>query len=151
MVERFGGNGLIPMGQSISILVVDDNPAMASALADVLEVKGFTVHAASSGKEALEILRDHRIEILLTDVIMPEMNGLDLYRATRKEYPKLVTIFMTAYAADQLIQQGMAEGIKTVFTKPVDISFMLRLFLAHQKRITEAGTSIWGNGNKPVK
>jgi CheY-like chemotaxis protein len=127
------------MGESISILVVDDNPAMATALADILEVKGYTVHKASSGKEALEILRDHPIHILLTDVIMPGMNGLDLYRATRKAYPHLVTIFMTAYAADDLIQQGMAEGIKTVLTKPVDISFMLRLFSAHKRIISESG------------
>jgi len=126
------------MDESINILVVDDNPAMATALADVLEVKGYIVHMASSGKEALEILREHPIHILLTDVIMPEMNGLELYRATRKGYPNLITIFMTAYAADDLIQQGMAEGIKTVLTKPVDISFMLLLFSAHKRRITEA-------------
>lgn len=127
------------MVDSISILVVDDNPAMATALADVLEVKGYTVHKASSGKEALEILKGHPVEILLTDVIMPEMNGLELYRVTRKKYPTLITIFMTAYAADDLIQQGMAEGIKTVLTKPVDISLMLQLFSAHKRLITEAG------------
>lgn len=126
------------MDESISILVVDDNPAMATALADVLEVKGYGVYTASSGKEALEILRDHPIHILLTDVIMPEMNGLELYRATRKAYPGLITIFMTAYAADDLIQQGMAEGIKTVLTKPMDISFMLLLFSTHKRQILEA-------------
>ena len=46
------------------------------------------------------------------------MNGLELYRETRKLDPQLITIFMTAYAADELIQQGMAEGVKTVLTKP---------------------------------
>ena len=127
------------MGESISIIIVDDNPAMTTALADILEAKEYTVYMASSGKEALEILSDHPIDILLTDVIMPEMNGLELYRATRKAYPQLITIFMTAYAADDLIQQGMAEGIKTVLTKPVDISFMLPLLSAHKRMITKAG------------
>jgi two-component system response regulator GlrR len=127
------------MGVLTSILVVDDNPAMADTLADILEAKGFAVHAAASGAEALEILQEQPIDILLTDVKMPEMNGLELYQKTRKLYPNLITIFMTAYAADDLIQQGMAEGIKTVLTKPVDINYMVALFLAEKRIINEAG------------
>jgi CheY-like chemotaxis protein len=126
------------MSETISILVVDDNLAMTTSLADILEVKGFAVHTAASGREALEILRHQPVDILLTDVKMPNMNGLELYRATRKEYPKLITIFMTAYAADELIQQGMAEGVKTVLTKPVEINFMLSLFSAEKRIINEA-------------
>ena len=127
------------MSETIRILVVDDNPAMAGTLADILEMKGFSVHAAASGAEALEILRKQPIDILLTDVKMPGMNGLELYRETRKAYPKLVTIFMTAYTADELIQQGMAEGVKTVLDKPVDIGFLLLLFSAEKRIISEAG------------
>ena len=59
------------MGETISILVVDDNPAMAETLADILELKGFTVHAAASGAEALEFLQKQPVDILLTDVKMP--------------------------------------------------------------------------------
>ena len=77
--------GQIQMSKTISILVVDDNPAMATALADILEVKGFVVHAAASGTEALETLRVEPVDILLTDVKMPGMNGLEFYQATRKE------------------------------------------------------------------
>lgn len=103
---------------------------MARALTDVLDVKGFSAYPASSGAEALQILRDYPVDILLTDVIMPGMNGLALYRETRKMHPKLVTIFMTAYAADDLIQKGMAEGIKTVLTKPMDIDFLILMLTA---------------------
>jgi CheY-like chemotaxis protein len=127
------------MSESISILVVDDNPAMADSLSDILVAKGFTVHAAASGVEALEILQKQPVDILLTDVKMPNMNGLELYRETRKTYPNLITIFMTAYAADELIQQGMAEGVKVVLTKPVDINFMVHLFSAEKRIINEAG------------
>jgi two-component system response regulator YesN len=73
----------------------------------------------------MEILRANPIDILLTDIKMPNMNGLELYRETRKFYPNLTTLFMTAYAADDLIDQGMKEGIKTVLTKPVDINYLL--------------------------
>ncbi|MGD0750263.1 MAG: response regulator [Anaerolineales bacterium] len=132
------------MSETIRILVVDDNPAMADTLADILEVKGFSVHAAASGAEALKILREQPVDILLTDVKMPEMNGLELYRETRKLYPRLITIFMTAYAADELIQQGMAEGVKTVLTKPVDINFLLLLFSAEKRIINRAGQTAAG-------
>jgi two-component system response regulator YesN len=128
------------MSETISILVVDDNPAMATALADILEVKGFVVHTAASGAEALEIMRKQPVDILLTDVKMPEMNGLELYRGTRKLYPRLITIFMTAYSADDLIQLGMAEGVKTVLTKPVEINFLLHLFSAYKKELMESQT-----------
>jgi len=85
--------------------VVDDNASLAMLMAD----------------------------ILLTDVKMPEMNGLELFRQVKQAYPDIVTIFMTAYAADDLIQQVIAEGVKTVLIKPVDIKFLLLLFKAHRR------------------
>ena len=127
------------MSEMLRILVVDDNPDMAETLADILELKGFSVHAAASGAEALEILQDQPVDILLTDVKMPGMNGLELYRETRKLYPRLITIFMTAYSADELIQQGMAEGVKTILDKPLDMNFLVRLLSVYGRIIAEAG------------
>jgi YesN/AraC family two-component response regulator len=72
--------------------------------------------------------------VLLTDVIMPGMNGVELFRATRKSHPQLITIFMTAYAADDLIQQGMQEGIKTVLNKPVDMDFLMNLLSSTRRK-----------------
>lgn len=108
---------------------------MAISLADVLKLKGFTVQTASSGKKALAILKEYPVDVLITDVIMPEMNGLELYRATREAYPRLTTWFMTAYAADDLIQQGLKEGIKTVMNKPLDMDLLI-LFLNATSKIT---------------
>jgi CheY-like chemotaxis protein len=117
-----------------SVLIVDDNPDMASAMRDILVFEGFETFVVSSGAKALQILHDHPVDILLTDVIMPEMDGVELYHRTRQAYPKLITILMTAYAADELIQQGMAEGIKTVLTKPLDIDFLVLLLSTYRKR-----------------
>ena len=116
------------MIDSTSVLVVDDNSSMAMTLADILDAKGFIVYFALSGAEALQVLREHPVDILLTDVKMPDMDGVTLYRQTRKAYPHLVTFLMTAYSADDLIQKGMSEGIKTVLSKPVDIDFAISLF-----------------------
>jgi AmiR/NasT family two-component response regulator len=52
---------------------------------------------------------------------------------------------MTAYSADELIQQGMAEGVKTVLTKPLEINFMLHLFLAYKKELMESQTDRFQN------
>jgi YesN/AraC family two-component response regulator len=119
----------------VSVLIVDDNLAMTRSLADILEVKGFVVHAANTGADALQILRDNPVDILLTDVKMPDMNGVSLYRQTRTTHPALTTILMTAYAADELIQQGLSEGIKAVLTKPLDVDFLLQLFSAIKRNL----------------
>jgi CheY-like chemotaxis protein len=133
------------MSETLSILVVDDNPAMAETLADILELKGFTVHAGASAAEALEILRDQPVDILLTDVKMPGMNGLELYQETKKLYPRLIIIFMTAYSADELIQKGMAEGVKTILDKPLDMDFLVVLLSAYKERInTKDGRKVSG-------
>jgi two-component system, response regulator YesN len=118
------------MNELISVLIVDDNPSMANILAEVLEAKGFQVHPVSSGLEALKFLNQHPVDILLTDVIMPEINGVELYREAQKIHPQLTTILMTAYSADELIQQGMREGIRTILNKPIDIDFLLSLLKA---------------------
>jgi CheY-like chemotaxis protein len=115
------------MKEPLSILVVDDNPSITRTLADILEVLGYEVHVANSGIEALGILRNQHVELLLTDVKMPGMNGVELFLETKKTHPHLTTFIMTAYAADDLIMQGKTAGIKTVLTKPVDIESLLKL------------------------
>ena len=127
------------MSEILSILVVDDDPSMASSLTEILDIKGFEVRAANSGAEALQILRDHPVDVMLTDVRMPGMNGVELYRATRKTHPNLRTFLMTAYAADDIIQKGMAEGIKTVFSKPVDINLLISIFSACKRLVYKTG------------
>jgi two-component system response regulator YesN len=117
-----------------SELIVDDNPGMAAALHDILVLEGFTTFIASSGAKALQILAAHPVDVLITDVIMPEMDGVELYRRTRLAHPQLITVLMTAYAADELIQQGMTEGIKTILTKPIDIDFLILLLNTYKKR-----------------
>ena len=125
------------MKKSLSVLLVDDNPSMAMALSDVLELKGFEVHQADSAKKALSLLQAHPVDIMITDVIMTEMNGLELYRETKKSYPRLITMFMTAYAAEDLIQLGLREGIKTVFNKPVNMDLLILFLKAIEESQTE--------------
>jgi CheY-like chemotaxis protein len=129
------------MDESTAILVVDDQKAVATTLADILGAKGFNVYAATSGAEALKIMEEQHIDILLTDVRMPDMDGVKLNREARKTHPGITTYLMTAYAADEIIQQGMKEGIKTVLTKPLNIDLVVSLFSAFKSMSAKAGSA----------
>jgi len=118
------------MSEQVIVLVVDDNPTMTTTMADILMLKGYQVYSAFSGTQALDILHDQPVDILLTDVRMPDMNGVELYRKARLLHPDLITFLMTAYAADDIIENGVQEGIKTILTKPLDIDFLLVMFSA---------------------
>ena len=76
----------------------------------------------------MEILRDYQVDILLADVKMPDMNGVELFRETKKIRPAITAILMTGYSANEVVQQGLAEGVKAILDKPLDISFLLLLF-----------------------
>jgi two-component system response regulator GlrR len=120
----------IQITDKASILVVDDSPSMTKTTVAILTAEGYTVYPAFSGAEALKILGDQQVDILLTDIRMPDMNGLELYREVKQTHPELFTIFMTAYAADDIIREGIDMGIKTLLTKPLDIDFLLVLLSA---------------------
>ncbi len=103
---------------------------MANTLADILSMKGYAAHTAYSGAEALDVLQSKKIHVMLTDVVMPDMNGVELYRASKHVAPRLVTFLMTAYAADEIIRDALAEGVRTVLTKPLDVTLLLNLLSA---------------------
>jgi CheY-like chemotaxis protein len=112
---------------SCSILVVDDFPPFVDTLVEVLDAKGYEVETAYSGAQALQILQNHPVDLLLADIRMANMNGLELYRRARKLHAHLTTILMTAYAANDLIQQCLAEGVKAILEKPLDIDSLIGL------------------------
>ncbi len=118
------------MNEKPHILVVDDNPPMTDTMVDILKIKGYIAYAAYSGAQALDILRDNQVDLLLTDAKMPDMNGVELYREARKVHPDLITFLMTAYAADDIIDKGLVEGIRTVLNKPLEIDHLLMMLSA---------------------
>lgn len=118
------------MSKTTSILVVDDNPSMTQTTADILSLHGYRVYLAYSGVEALQVLARENVDILLSDVVMPDMDGVVLYQQARQIHPRLIAFLMTAYSADEVIQRGMAEGIRTVLTKPLNLDLLLALIQA---------------------
>ncbi len=105
-----------------TVLVVEDNPAMNNAICDILELNNYKVHSASNGKEALEILRTKRPDVVLCDIMMPQMDGYTLLRHTRadEQLRTLPFIFLTARSSPEDKRQAKSIGIEDYLVKPVD-------------------------------
>lgn len=111
---------------------------MTRTLADILSLFGHTAVQAFSGPEALAKLRTQAFDCVLSDVRMPGMDGVEFHRQLRQSQPGLPVVLMTAYAADEIIRQGLDEGVVGVFDKPLDINQLLGFFtsLAKNRVIT---------------
>ena len=116
------------MREKLRILVVDDDHRMARTLVDILRVKGHEAEAAHSAPEALNKVSQRDFDCVLSDIRMPEVNGVELYRAIQAMGPELPVVLMTAYSADRLVEDGLEEGIVAVLTKPLDIALLLNFF-----------------------
>ncbi len=116
------------MNSDLNILIVDDDRRMTRTLADILKVSGFEATEASSGPEALEKVRTMDFDCVISDIKLPEMDGVELHRRLHEIRPGLPVVLMTAYAADDLIHRGLEEGVAGVFDKPLDIDQLLGFF-----------------------
>lgn len=118
------------MSDGMRILVVDDDPQMARTLKDILTVRGRNAGACNSGAEALELLAGGQIDCVLTDIKMPEMNGVELLAEIKRRWPDLPVVLMTAYTADDLVKEGLGQGAAAALSKPLNINSLLSIFSA---------------------
>ena len=104
-----------------TVLVVEDDPLVNRILTLALERVGYTVLSAANARQGLEALRDATapVDLLLSDVIMPEMNGVDFVAEARRARPDLPAILMSGYAADVLERRGALPRDVEVLPKPV--------------------------------
>jgi DNA-binding NtrC family response regulator len=106
------------MKEDATILVVDDEEVLRKVIHKILTKEGYDVHLASSGTEALEILSKKEIDLVITDVKMPEMDGFDLLEQMKKNYPKLGIIVMTAFGDAYTVRDALMLGADEYITKP---------------------------------
>jgi serine/threonine protein kinase len=121
------------------ILVVDDNEMNTDLLKRRLERRGFLVVTAHSGKEALSILDRQPMDMVLLDVMMPEMNGLEVLRAIRlTRSPTTLPVIMATAKSDNVdIVEALDRGANDYVTKPIDLDVLLarmRVHLRHSAR-----------------
>lgn len=109
-----------PLAGSQTILVVDDVGVVRKAAFRLLSEAGYRVFEAGSAAEALEVLATSRqpISLAIVDVILPEVNGVDLVRIVQEEWPATRVIFMSAFPAEILVQEGLDHPNVTFLAKP---------------------------------
>jgi len=109
------------------VLVVDDDRTMVKTLADILGQQGWIVSTAHSGAEAVNSAATQRFDVVLMDIKMPGIDGVDAFKAIRKQQPNVRVVLMTAYAAPDRLAEAERAGVLRIMPKPVNLAELLDL------------------------
>ena len=121
------------MQRTLSILIVDDHPAMCQTLQDILDDEGYAVTAVNSGQAAIAICKEREFDVLLMDVRMPDLNGVEVFRELKNQAFTSRVIMMSAYSVEELKKEALKEGAIAFLQKPVDVAFVLKLIEATEQ------------------
>ncbi len=113
------------------ILVVDDRESVRVILKQMLEQGGYSAEVADNGEEALETLKNGHFDMLITDINMPVMNGVELLNKTKEAFPSLPVIFITAYGKDKIIIDAIKVGLSDFIEKPFRMEDILKTVKDH--------------------
>jgi two-component system, NtrC family, response regulator HydG len=115
------------MKRQASVLVVDDNKDLLNTFALILKRKGYIVDTAEDGLQALDKFGKRPFDVVLMDVIMPGLNGIDTLHKMREISSRAKVILMTAYCEDEQMQKAISEGACGALYKPVNIAKLMEL------------------------
>lgn len=115
------------MDDKSSILIVDDNVGMCETLSDIMEDRGYRTVVALDGYEAVERVREAAFDVILMDIKMPGMDGVETFREIKNVDPETAVVMMTAYAVEDLIREALREGAYGVLYKPLDMERVMSL------------------------
>lgn len=116
---------MVTMASPYTILITDDDQGCREALRSIMEPEGFHTCLASSGEEALDIVRDEPVHLALLDMHMPTLTGLETLQLVRQFNAMLPCILVTADATDILMRQALNAQAYSVIAKPVSKSVVL--------------------------
>jgi DNA-binding NtrC family response regulator len=111
------------------VLLVDDDPSVLLTLAANLDLEGFDVESVDDAERALAILAERPPDIVLSDIRMPGMDGIDLFRAIKRAGVPIPVVLMTAFALEDQVDAVLTEGVFTVLPKPFAIDHVTRVLL----------------------
>ena len=112
---------MLSRNEPVKILVVDDEEIMLKLACDALRSQGHQVIGSSGALEALDKLKNEKFDFILTDIKMPEMDGMELIQSAHKMDPSMGAIFMTGYASLDTAKRAIQEGAYDYILKPFDL------------------------------
>lgn len=107
------------MAEEGTVLIVDDEESNLKSLEKIFSKEGYKVLTAAGGKEGLDLLRNHNVDVIVTDLLMPGMSGVELLRAARALNPEVEVIMMTAYGTVETAVEAMKDGAYDFVEKPL--------------------------------
>jgi len=121
---------------AIDILIVDDEVEFAEAFAERLRLRGFTAHIANSGEEALRIVDAGSAKIMVLDLKMPGMDGLEVLRRVKTTHPEVQVIILSGHGSEMDEAYGRSIGAFAYMRKPADIGDILEAVKRAEKLLT---------------
>jgi len=119
-----------------SILVVDDELLIRDLLYDFFSGQGWQISVAENGEKALNILHDKSIDLVLTDIKMPEMDGLTLTSRMKEKFPSIPVVVMTGYPSVDTAIQAIRSKVADYIVKPFNIN---QLYKVIEEQLKEKG------------
>jgi DNA-binding NtrC family response regulator len=116
--------------EGLRVLIVDDEEELVSALVERLELRGFEAHGFTDGASALDFLDGEACDVVLLDVKMPGLGGLEVIRRIKAKRPRMEVILLTGHGSVKSVEEGMALGAFDYLMKPVKIDNLVRILSA---------------------
>lgn len=130
------------------VLIVDDDPSLRWTTSLILECEGYPTDTAANGAEAIERVQERPYDVVLMDLCMPVLNGVQALKQIKALRPQTVVVMMTAYAVEDLIQDALGEGAFAILDKPVDIEQIIAVIEESMAARQSALILIEGGGSR---
>jgi DNA-binding NtrC family response regulator len=111
----------------LRVLFVDDEEELVSAVVERLELRGVEAVGSTSGEEALRLIDQREFDVVVLDVKMPGLGGLDVIRQVKARLPRLAVVLLSGHGSEESVEEGMSLGAVDYLQKPVDIDLLLSL------------------------
>ena len=110
---------------NLNVLIADDEVEFASTIVARLKLRKFAASMANSGKEALAAIEKETPDVLLLDLKMPDLDGLEVLASLKENYPRLAVIILTGHGSFEAGRKGMELGAFDYIMKPVDLNLLI--------------------------
>ncbi|MGD2152879.1 MAG: response regulator [Gemmatimonadales bacterium] len=114
----------------VRVLIVDDEAELVSALEERLNLRGFEASGVTNGAEALSLIAEEPFDVVLLDLKMPGLDGLEVIRRIKVEQPELQVILLTGWGSEEDAEKGKELGAYDYLMKPVKIRDLVRVLLS---------------------
>ena len=115
------------MAKNVNLLIVDDDISLLETIGDVFQDRGYNVAMVEDGRRAIKLVSRRYFDVILIDIKMPGINGLDTYKEVKKIIPTAAVIMMTGDSKEELVKKAIEEGAYTVIYKPFNVKRVIKI------------------------